>query len=140
MFYLPYESGKRATQFLNDFASLLRTPPNRWGRTFTRFDQMCQEIVALFTKVTELNDRDLCYSLYRHLWEIKEESVLLRAYVHWLRAKPKRGEKFSSGEHRPEVYRGGLVAALQRLLPMDESGCFTHIGPKEIRTRKANRK
>ncbi|MBI3853165.1 MAG: beta-N-acetylglucosaminidase domain-containing protein [Verrucomicrobia bacterium] len=135
LFYLPYESGKRATQLLNDFEFLLRTPPNRWGKTLTRFDQTCQEIVALFAKVTELDDRELCYSLYRHLWEIKEEAVLLRAYLHWLKSKPKRGEKFSSGEHRPKVYRGGLVAALQRLLPMDESGYFSHALGKRTRNR-----
>ena len=135
IFYLPYESGKRAVHFLNDFARLLRTPVNRWGRTLTRFDQTCQEIAAMFAKVTELNDRDLCYSLYRHLWEMKEEAVLLRTYVDWLKSKPKRGEKFASGEHRPRVYRGGLVAALQCLLPMDESGCFTHILAKNIPSR-----
>ena len=91
--------------------------------------------MALFAKVTELNDRDLCYSLYRHLWEIKEELVLMRTYVHWLESKPKKGEKFSSGEHRPQVYRGGLVAALQRLLPMDESGHFSSELSKQNRRR-----
>jgi beta-N-acetylglucosaminidase-like protein len=135
MFYLPHESGKRAAQFLNDFSELLRMPVHRWGKKFARFDQTCLEIVALFAKVTELNDRELCYSLYRHLWEIKEEAVLLRAYVHWLKSNQKRGKKFSSGEHRPQVYRGGLVAALQRLLPMDESGHFTSVLSNQSRSR-----
>jgi protein O-GlcNAcase/histone acetyltransferase len=135
MFYLPYESGKRATKLLNDFAFLLQTPVNRWGKRPTRFDQTCREIVALFAKVTELNDRDLCYSLYRHLWEIKEEAVLLRAYIQWLKSNPKRGAIFISGEHRPEVYRGGLAAALQRLLPMDESGRFTRALANKTRRR-----
>jgi len=135
MFYLPYGSGESAIRFPNDFTCLLRTPVNRWGKTLARFDQTCREIAALFAKVTELNDRELCYTLYRHLWEIKEEAVLLRVYVHWLKSKPKKGEKFSSGEHRPRVYRGGLVAALQRLLPMDESGHFTHVLAKKTRNK-----
>jgi len=135
MFYLPYESGQRAKQLLNDFTSLLRTPPDHWGRTFTRFDQSCLDISALLAKVTELNDRDLCYALYRHLWDIKEEVTLMSVYIHWLKAKPKRGEKFSSVEHRPQVYRGGLVAELQRLLPMDASGHFTSALSRSRRDR-----
>jgi protein O-GlcNAcase/histone acetyltransferase len=85
--------------------------------------------------VTELNDRDLCYDLYRHLWEIKEETALLRAYVHWLKLKPKRGQKFASDEHRPRIYRGGLVAELQRLLPMDAAGHFTSVLSSRGRSR-----
>ena len=32
---------------------------------------------------------------------------------------------FVSGEHRPRIYRGGLMAELQRMLPMDSQGAFT---------------
>lgn len=125
MFYLPYAHGPRAAQLLADYARLLHTPPARWGGTLARFDRTCRDIATLLAKVTELGDRDLCYALYRHLWEIKEEAALMQGYVHWWQEQPRRGATFDSGEHRPRVYRGGLVAELQRLLPMNDTGGFT---------------
>lgn len=128
IFYLPYEFGARAQQFLEDFQLLLQTSPVRWDKTWTRFEQTCQDITDLFARITELKDRELCYTLYRHVWEIKEEVALLRSYLQWLKSEPKPGETFCSPEHRPRVYRGGLVATLQRLLVMDDDGHFTNAG------------
>jgi len=135
LFYLPYAHGARARQLLADYSRLLQTPPTRGGATLARFDRTCQDIATLLAKVTEIGDRDLCYALYRHLWEIKEEAALMQAYVRWRQAKPRRGETFVSGEHRPQVYRGGLVAALQRLLPMNDAGEFASGLSKSRRAR-----
>ena len=51
---------------------------------------------------------------------------LLMNYLDWLRRKPGLNDTFTSAEHRPQTYRGGLVTELQRLLPMNDAGEFNH--------------
>jgi hypothetical protein len=75
--------------------------------------------------MTSLKNRELLYSLYHHIWELKEEMALLRNYIAWMKSDPGKREVFTSAEHRSKVYRGGLVAELQQRLPMDEHGRFS---------------
>lgn len=126
LFYLPFEFGARANQLLGDVRRLFELPPGRWGETYRRFDRTSLSILALLDKLTRIEDRALLGALYRHGWELKEEMILLRAYTGWLRTEPRRGAKFVCDEFQPKTYRGGLVAALQHLLPMDEAGRFQH--------------
>ena len=126
VFYLPYEFGARAEAFLEDVRSLLAEERGDATRALARFDQTSRRLGLLFDKMIPIQNRELLHALYRYLWEIKEEAALLRGYVHWLRSKPTLGEAFLSAEHRPKIYRGGFVAELQRLLPMDEQGRFHH--------------
>ncbi len=125
-FYLPFRHGERAINWLADFQSLLRTPPSAWAGSYERCLGACVAIELIFSNLAALRDRDLLYALYRHVWELKEEMHLLLNYLHWLRSKPGLGDVFTSAEHRPRTYRGGFVAELQRLLPMNESGEFNH--------------
>jgi protein O-GlcNAcase/histone acetyltransferase len=128
-FYLPFEHGPRAAAFLVEFQHLLRTPPPAWGHDFKRFESTCAKIDLLFRAMTELENRDLLHALYRHVWELKEETHLLLNYLNWLQANPGIDGTFASAEHRPKTYRGGLVAELQRLLPMNNDGGFNHRPP-----------
>jgi hypothetical protein len=75
--------------------------------------------------MVSLENRGLLHALYRHLWDLKEEAGLVRGYVAWLENDPKSRERFFSSSHQPGTYRGGLIADLQRLLPMDEQGGFS---------------
>jgi protein O-GlcNAcase/histone acetyltransferase len=125
-FYLPFESGLHAQELFADLQYLLHTAPSNWGTTHTRFQNAWAVLNAVSAKITDLQNRDLLYSLYRHVWELKEEIDLIARYVAWLESKPGFGEAFTSAGHRPKTYRGGFVAELQRLLPMDEAGGFSH--------------
>ncbi|HYT59884.1 MAG TPA: protein O-GlcNAcase [Haliangiales bacterium] len=125
-FYLPTQPGPRAKAFLDDFHFLLREPPKRWGIVSRRFETTCAELIGLFDKMSALKNRELLYALYRLVWELREETRLMGKYVSWLKAHPPAGQAFVSTENRPGIYRGGLVAQLQRLLPMDEKGRFRH--------------
>ena len=51
------------------------------------------------------------------------QTPLYAPFSAWLR--PAAGAAFHSAEHRPRTYRGGLVADLQRMLPMRADGSFT---------------
>jgi len=125
-FYLPGELGPRAQIFLEDFRLLLGTPPKRWGAAGRRFEKTCAELIALLDKMSALKNRELLFALYRHAWELREEVRLIGQYVSWLKKNSGAGDGFVSADRRPNIYRGGLVAELQRLLSMDKEGRFYH--------------
>jgi beta-N-acetylglucosaminidase-like protein len=125
-FYLPFEHGQRAERLLADVQHLLRAPLSTFDKSDSRLLEQVVAFETLATKVTALRNRDLLYAIYRHVWELKEELHLVVGYLAWLTSKPGVGESFTSPEHRPKTYRGGLVAELQRLLPMNDNGGFNH--------------
>ncbi len=125
-FYLPFRFGSRAEAFLDDLQHLLNTPPGNWDAVGRRFERTCPALVGLFDKMTALKNRDLLHAFYRHVWELREEVTLLRQYFSWRKSNPGPGQAFSAAEYRPGIFRGGLAAQLQRLLPVDDRGCFRH--------------
>jgi protein O-GlcNAcase/histone acetyltransferase len=124
LYYLPTEQGERAQRFLDDLRALVRTPPNSWGEALARAEQTGREIAGLYEKITELANRDLCYALYAHLWEMKETVQLCGAWLNWRRNHPTSTERFASGEFRNRIWRGGPAATIDRLLTMDDEGRF----------------
>ena len=110
----------------DDFAWLVREAPTAWGERGERFFATALLIGDLFDQLTRLENRDLLHTVYRHGWELKEEANLLVAYLRWLQSEPAAEARFFSAEHRPGTYRGGLVAELQRQLPMRRDGSFDH--------------
>ena len=125
-FYLPAQLGARAKSFFDDFQFLLRATPKRRGLASRRFETSCAELIGLFDKISALKNRELLYALYHLVWELREEIRLIRKYVSWLKNNPPAGQRFVSTDNRPGIYRGGFVAELQRLLPMDAQGRFRH--------------
>ena len=78
----------------------------------------------LFRSITELEDRDFSYTLYRFVWELKEEVDLLQRFLKWQEQPGRSRSPFRSLFHQPGTYRGGLAAQLQRLLKADPDGSF----------------
>ena len=75
----------------------------------------------LFHKLTELENRDLLYSLYSYVWEVEHEIRYLVNYLKWLKeAKP--GEEFGRPVQLANTFRGGVAATIERFLPPDERG------------------
>jgi hypothetical protein len=132
-FYLPHRHGDRARRWLEDFQTLIEQPRARWGRAEPRFLKGCEQLEALYEKMTTLNDRELLHTFYRFIWDLKEEAMLLRRFVAWRKSDPPPSAPFISGEHRPRIYRGGLMAELQRILPMDPQGAFNPRSPIQPR-------
>jgi len=125
-FHLPFSAGEIIERWISGIQGLFQTPPSLWGRDLTRSIEICDRVQDLFQRMTALENRELLHSLYRHGWELKEESALVRDYLVWLQGKPGPDDAFTSGEHRPGTCRGGLVARLQKLLPMEDNGTFNH--------------
>jgi hypothetical protein len=122
--YLPHRHGNQAQRWLEDIRILLSQPAAGWGRSEKRFLKTCARLEALYEIMTTMENRELLHTFYQFIWELKEESLLLRRYVGWRKSNPSARTAFSSGEHRPGIYRGGLMAELQRMLPMDAQGRF----------------
>jgi len=124
IFHLPTEHGELAARYLADLRVILRTPPNSWGEVAARVEETTRQIATVYEKATELADRGLLYALYAHLWEIKENAILVGEWMRWRQQNPEAKEPFSSTGFRPKIYRGGFTAAFERLMPMDEAGRF----------------
>ena len=128
-FYLPHHHGRKAEDLLSAWKSFLQSPPAGPDEKHHRPQMVCSAVDFLFERMSFLENRDLLYAFYRHLWTLKEELHLLQNYLDWLCGKPSLGAVFTSAEHRSRTYRGGFLADLQRLLPMDAQGRFNHRPP-----------
>lgn len=124
--YQPHEFGPRGAAPMAALAEHFRNPPHASRDSARAFRDFIAEYDTLFQKMPALINRDLFHSLLRHAWELNEELQLLKGYLDWLDSKPAPDAKFFSAHHRPGIYRGGFVAALQRLLPMDDTGVLSH--------------
>lgn len=127
LLYLPFTLGERAQHLLAVAQSLLATPPKEWGEAFGELTQICEQMGRLFEKLTELKNRDLLYALYPYVWEVRHALLYLADYLRWLKdGRP--GGTFGRPVQLPNTYRGGFVAALERLLPLDDTGSLHDVG------------
>lgn len=123
--HLPFAHGPTAERWRNDLCAAVAGDPAAGKRA--RAGGVA--LIRLFEHLTRLEDRELLHTVYRHVWELKEEAGLLLGYLDWLQAPPPPGTVFLSAEHRRGTYRGGFAADLQRLLPMRADGGFVHRPP-----------
>ena len=118
-FYLPFELGPQAADFMADLRQLLKTGPSEWGDLYARVTSRLGALASLVTQLTALENRELFHTFYRRLLTLSDEISLLEGYLRWRASKPGADEMFISKAHRPKVFRGGLLAELQQLLPMN---------------------
>ncbi len=124
--YLPDQFGDAGNASISALKSsfCFSSPENENAeRSFRKF---IRDYDTFFQKMPTLLNRDLFYALLRHAWELNEELQLFRIYLDWLESKPADSKKYFSPHFRTGIYRGGFVATLQRLLPMDSAGAFNH--------------
>lgn len=124
LFYLPYSAGPRAERLIADFDFLIHSPKTEWGGRLARFERTADHVADLFVKITELADRELCFVFYRLMWEMQAEIKLMRGYLKLLQSEAPQGSYSPQGHHDLRIYRGGVAARLQRLMPMPRPGEF----------------
>lgn len=151
LFYLPFEHGNQGIAFLQEFhwlrvnghvvwerckhgnadseAGLAEL--EEWRKRASKFDQMTQAVGRLFGRLMFVPNRAVLYDLYPYLWDIKGVISLLNSYVKWIGFSKGYKEAFISGEQEPWLFRGGLTAELQRLLPLESvSDLFLYKPPE----------
>ncbi|XP_058813212.1 protein O-GlcNAcase [Topomyia yanbarensis] len=108
-----------------------------WLRRSESFENLCQSIFRMARKVARCANKEICFELFSYVWDIVAVLSLLSAFVKWLalghfptniNSYTQGGytwfskgwkETFMSGDQEPWVFRGGLIADLQRLIPVD---------------------
>jgi len=107
-----------------------------WIKRKEKFVELVHDVRRAFEKICNAPNRELVYNLYTYLWDMVGVVFMLLSYIDWLslgRFSPKYQqliigrhtwfsgirEAFQSGDHEPWVFRGGLTADLQRLMPVD---------------------
>lgn len=121
-----------------------------WQQRAERFDTMTQATCRLLTRLTAVPNRAALYDLYPYVWDVKGVISLLNSYVKWMAlgevpSSPTSSfpspsftwfskgykEAFVSGEQEPWLFRGGLTAELQRMLPLESvSDLFLYKPPE----------
>ncbi|KYM99102.1 PREDICTED: protein O-GlcNAcase [Cyphomyrmex costatus] len=120
-----------------------------WHLRAAKLNDMCNAVNRLFQRLTYCNNRELLYDLYAYVWDMRGVVSLLNSYVKWLAfgrfpsamTTFTQGsytwfsngwkETFMSGEQEPWVFRGGLTADLQRLIPVDSGNdLFVYKAPE----------
>ncbi|CAH1990493.1 unnamed protein product [Acanthoscelides obtectus] len=108
-----------------------------WFSRAEKMNEMTESVNKLFSHMSSCNNRELLYDLYSYVWDIRGVISLLNSYIKWLAGGQfppsmpsytqgtytwfSKGwkETFMSGDQEPWVFRGGLTADLQRLIPVD---------------------
>ncbi|XP_044271057.1 protein O-GlcNAcase isoform X2 [Tribolium madens] len=135
LFYLPFEHGGQGLQLLQEFNWLKsnahvvmaanqkkdtsKSEVQEWFSRAEKMNEMTQAVNRLFQHLSSCNNREILYDLYSYVWDIRGVISLLNSYVKWLGFSKGWKETFMSGDQEPWVFRGGLTADLQRLIPVD---------------------
>ncbi|CAL1530759.1 unnamed protein product [Lymnaea stagnalis] len=120
-----------------------------WHHLADEFSSKVGVAVNLLSKLTSGPNKSFMCDMYSYLWDLVSILKICRAYVQWL-AKGlatyplaqqtfscvtwfSKGykEAFMSGDQEPWVFRGGLQAELQRLLPIDSAHDLFYIKPPD---------
>jgi protein O-GlcNAcase/histone acetyltransferase len=131
LLYQPFKAGPQSTAVVATARTLLTEarPDTRapaWREGQARVSAYHDRVVALFDRMTELENRDLFYTFQPHLWEVREELHTLTEYLDWLATGPAANAVFPEAGRLPNTYRQGLGADLQALLPRDRDGNLNH--------------
>ncbi|XP_042870667.1 protein O-GlcNAcase-like isoform X2 [Penaeus japonicus] len=138
LFYLPFEHGKQGLNILNEFNWLKmnshlvidhkksdeETPKpevQEWFDRAAKFDETAKNVKKMSNRLNKVKNRSLLYDIYPYVWDMHGVISLLNSYVKWLGFSKGWREAFMSGDQEPWVFRGGLTAELQRLIPVDAS-------------------
>ncbi|XP_076437462.1 protein O-GlcNAcase-like [Babylonia areolata] len=150
LFYLPFEHGSSSLQLLQCLHWLITnahclqatedlTKVAEWRQQLCEFEQKVQCLDILLMRLFVGPNKAVLCDLYAYLWDMKGVLGTCLAFVKWLEhgvacnisaqttafatwfSKGYK-EAFTSGDQEPWIFRGGLQAELQRLLPI----CMAH--------------
>lgn len=141
LFYLPYHHGTKAKHLVGEFKWLKnnavkedseefqelteqeqKAKISEWTQRSEKFHLLCSNVSEMFVRLAETPNRALLYDLYPYVWDVKEVVLLLDTFITWLGSKSKKKKQksgFFPEDPEPWVFRGGICADLQRLLPID---------------------
>ncbi|VDM16665.1 unnamed protein product [Hydatigera taeniaeformis] len=150
LFYLPFSYGPTALKalelgyWLRENSHLAPTTKsdvehNKWCKKFAEFIKILTNVSQLREKIQRLPHPGVVYDLAPYLTGITSAFVMLLDYFRWLENgvmanrsqahlkrlltwfSPGYSEMTMSGDHEPWMFRGGIIAELQRILPLESA-------------------
>ncbi|XP_075699117.1 protein O-GlcNAcase isoform X2 [Rhinoderma darwinii] len=133
LFYLPYEHGPKGAQMLKEFQWLRANSSVvsvncvgkdtdkicEWRARAGKFEEMCNVIMTMFTRLSNSPNKTILYDLYPYVWDIKSIISMVKSFVQWLGCRSQSSAQFLSGDQEPWAFRGGLAGEFQRFLPIE---------------------
>ncbi|KAM4636645.1 LOW QUALITY PROTEIN: protein O-GlcNAcase [Discoglossus pictus] len=134
LFNLPYEHGPKGSQLLKEFQWLRANSSvvsvnctgkdaekiDEWRGRATKFEEMCNVVMTMFTRLSNCPNRTILYDLYPYVWDIKSIISMVKSFVQWLGCRSQSSAQVLNWRPRkPLAFRGGLAGEFQRLLPIE---------------------
>ncbi|XP_033633263.1 protein O-GlcNAcase-like isoform X2 [Asterias rubens] len=134
LFYLPYEHGRKAVEMLEEIhwlkinahhvceAKKKSNPSDtamEWADRAARFIDFSRQVHHMTLRLLNIPNRSLLYEFYPYVWDMEGVISMLASFVKWLGGSRNYKEAFMSGDLEPWVFRGGLTAEFQRMLPLN---------------------
>ncbi|CAB3372754.1 Hypothetical predicted protein [Cloeon dipterum] len=154
LFYLPFEHGSQGSQLLQEFAWLkmnaaaviqaksksdgeISSPEvQEWMKRSERFNEITESLNQLFQRLSYSNNRELLFDLYPYVWDIRGVVSILSCYVKWLGSSKSLKETLNNVDQEAWMFRGGLIADLQRQIPIDSSNDLFLYKPPDVPCHK----
>lgn len=133
LFHLPYEHGEKGQKIITEFKWLkenaidYKNPPPQnvvdvWTKNCAEFQDLCNNVEILFDRMQDISNKRLLQQLYPYIYDVKEVVHLLSSFAKWLGSeKRQKGESFISKDPEAWMFRGGIAAEMESLLPSKEN-------------------
>jgi len=127
----PFSLGPRSEAILRRVERMLAehrpdTTATDWREGLAELRAFKESVDRLFVAMTEIENRDLFHTFHGYLWEAREETEHLLAYLDWLDTAPHPEAEFPAADRIHNFYRRGFGATIQRLLTRDPDGSMGH--------------
>ncbi|XP_041912101.1 protein O-GlcNAcase [Alosa sapidissima] len=122
LFYLPYQHGPTALNMLQELHWLkCNSNPMRkdteWCARAEQFDKMCEAVVQMFNRLSNVSNRQILYDLYNYICDIKSGVTMARDFVKTIGGQTTLSAQQKNDDPEPWGFRGGLSGEFQRMLP-----------------------
>ncbi len=118
-FDTPFSRGPRAKALVDSIRRAVESSEPKAAREAQAgILEAATQMRGVMDRFARIRNRDLFHAWQPHLWALNEELEYVRA---WAAARAERPvEPFSSRRYPADLFRGGVIAELQRLTPLAE--------------------
>ncbi|XP_041371217.1 protein O-GlcNAcase-like isoform X1 [Gigantopelta aegis] len=126
----------------------------KWFETAKKFEESVDGVIQMMDRLFRIPNKALLNDLFPYIWDLKGVIQLSCAFVKWMGSAripfhtmchmrspvtwytSAYREAFMSGDQEPWVFRGGLQAEFQRVLPIEAAQDLFFMKPPEVVAEK----